>query len=194
MKKREAVHMVGFLTFVTVMSFTPRPNTLMAMTEGQTKGFRRGLVFNFGILIGLLTIGGVISIFSSIFQSNMLVVNGLKIIGSIYLLYLAYHVAVSKPGDNASAGSHPLMTGALLQATNIKCYLYFVTGMGTFIIAGVWGSFPVKFGLMVIIGILGTLTWTLAGQLIQRFYNDHYRLLNVIVALLLVYSVWDLWQ
>lgn len=186
--------MVGFLTFVTVMSFTPGPNTIMAMTEGQTKGFRRGLVFNFGILIGLLIIGGIISVFASIFQQFPLIILALKLIGSGYLLYLAYHVFISKPGDNASAGAHPFMTGALLQATNIKCYLYFVTGMSTFMITGIWGSLPAKFGLMILIGILGTLTWTLAGQMIQRFYNDHYRLLNSIVALLLVYSVYDLWQ
>lgn len=185
--------MVGFITFVTVMSFTPGPNTLMAMTEGQTKGFRRGLVFNFGILLGLLVIGGIISVFSSIFQRYALVVTSLKVVGSFYLLYLAYHVFISKPGDNAAAGDHPMIKGALLQTTNIKCYLYFVTGMSTFIIAGFWGSLPVKFGLMVIIGILGTLTWTLAGQLIQRFYDQHYRILNAFVALLLVYSVIDLW-
>lgn len=60
-------------------------------------------------------------------------------------------------------------------------------------ITGVWGSLPSKFALMILIGILGTLTWTLAGQLIQRFYQAHYRLLNGCVALLLVYSVYDLW-
>lgn len=185
--------MVGFLTFVTVMSFTPGPNTIMAMTEGQTKGFRRGLVFNFGILVGLLVIGGIISVFSSLFQHYPLVILMLKLIGSAYLLYLAYHVAISKPGENASAGDHPFLTGALLQTTNIKCYLYFVTGMSTFMITGVWRSLPSKFALMILIGILDTLTWTLAGQLIQRFYQAHYRLLNGCVALLLVYSVYDLW-
>ena len=107
--------MTGFLAFITVMSFTPGPNTIMAMSEGQQKGFRKGLVFNLGILFGLIIIGGVISLFASIFQQYESVVFGLKIIGSLYLLYLAYHVLISHPDSAAAAGQHPFMAGALLQ-------------------------------------------------------------------------------
>ncbi len=61
--------MTGFLAFITVMSFKTGPNTIMAMSEGQQKGFRKGLVFNSGILFGLIIIGGVISLFASIFST-----------------------------------------------------------------------------------------------------------------------------
>ncbi|MGO2299590.1 LysE family translocator [Paucilactobacillus nenjiangensis] len=186
--------MTGFLAFITVMSFTPGPNTIMAMSEGQQKGFRKGLVFNLGILFGLIIIGGVISLFASIFQQYESVVFGLKIIGSLYLLYLAYHVLISHPDSAAAAGQHPFMTGALLQATNIKCYLYFVTGMSTFAVAGLWGTVPMKFTIMILFGIVGTLTWTLAGQLIQNFYSARYRGINLIVSALLVFSAYDLWR
>lgn len=185
--------MIGFFTFVSVMSFTPGPNTIMAMSEGQQKGFNRGLVFNSGIFVGLVLIGGIISLFASLFQRHELMVTIVKLVGTLYLLYLAYHVLLSQPGDSAAAGGHPFVTGMLLQATNIKCYLYFITGMSTFTIAGLFGTFPVKLGLMVVIGILGTLTWTLAGQLIQTFYQHHFRILNVFIALLLLFSAYDLW-
>ncbi|MFD0897511.1 LysE family transporter [Loigolactobacillus binensis] len=185
--------MLGFLTFVTVMSFTPGPNTIMAMATGQQKGFRRGLTFNFGILFGLLLLGLIVAAFAAFFQRSNSIVTLIKIIGTLYLLYLAYHVFRSQPGDNTAVGTHPFMTGMLLQATNVKCYLYFITGLSTFTIAGLAGSLPARLSLMVGLGILGTLTWTLAGQLIQRFYQNHFRLLNGVIALLLIFSAYDLW-
>lgn len=186
--------MIGFLTFIFIMSFTPGPNTIMAMSEGQQKGFRHGLIFNSGIFLGLLIIGGIVSIFASFFQNYPSVIFILKIIGSLYLLYLAYHTYISTPGNASAAGNHPLVTGLLLQTTNIKVYLYFITGMSTFLISGIFGELSMKFTLMVLIGVLGTLAWTIAGQLIQRFYNQHFKLLNSFVALLLVFSASDLWR
>lgn len=186
--------MFGFLTFVIIMSFTPGPNTIMAMSEGQQKGFRHGLIFNSGIFLGMLIIGGIVTIFASFFQNYPTIILVLKIIGSLYLLYLAYHTYISTPGDASAAGNHPLVTGLLLQATNIKVYLYFITGMGTFIISGIFGALPVKLTLMVLLGVLGTLAWTAAGQLIQAFYSRHFKLLNTFVALLLVFSAYDLWR
>ena len=186
--------MSGFLTFIFIMSFTPGPNTIMAMSEGQTNGFRKGLAFNWGILIGLISIGGIISLFTSILQKDTLIILILKMIGSAYLLYLSYHLLISKPDGSNSAGSHPLETGFLLQLTNIKCYLYFITGVSGFSITGFFGLLPIKFIIMITVGILGTLTWTLAGQLIQKFYLQHYQGLNLLIAGLLIFSVYDLWH
>lgn len=185
--------MIGFLTFVSVMSFTPGPNTIMAMSEGQEKGFRGGLIFNSGIFAGFIILGGIISLFASFFQQYDIVITIIKVIGTIYLLYLSYHVFISLPGESSAAGKHPFVTGLLLQSTNVKVYLYFITGLSTFAMSGLWGSLPGKLGLMVIIGVLGTLLWTLAGQLIQTFYKQHYRILNALIALLLLYSAYDLW-
>lgn len=51
-----------------------------------------------------------------------------------------------------------------------------------------------KFTIMILFGIVGTLTWTLAGQLIQNFYSARYRGINLIVSALLVFSAYDLWR
>lgn len=175
--------MFGYLLFVVTMSFTPGPNTLMAMSEGQQKGFRRSLIFNWGILVGLVIVGGVIALFANYFQQNQFVITAIKVFGAGYLLYLAYHVWQSTPTADAQTTTHPFLTGTFLQAMNVKAYLYFITGLSTFSIAGIWGEIPVKFGLMLVLGVLGTMTWTLAGQLLQTVYRRHYRSINAVIVL-----------
>lgn len=186
--------MIGYLIFAATMSFTPGPNTIMAMSEGQQKGFRRSLIFNWGILVGLLIVGGIIGFFASYFQHNQFVITAIKLFGAGYLLYLAHHVWRSTPATDQETTSHPFMTGVFLQAMNVKVYLAFITGLSTFSIAGIWGEIPVKFLVMLVLAILGTMTWTLAGQLLQTVYQQHYRSINTVIALLLCFSAYDIWR
>ena len=85
----------SYLLFITTMSFTPGPNTIMAMSEGQRKGFIRALPFNLGVLIGILFTLAIALVFSEPLKYNHSFIFIMKIIGTIYLLYLAYHVLIS---------------------------------------------------------------------------------------------------
>lgn len=185
--------MISFLIFVFVMSFTPGPNTIMAMVSGQNDGIKKSVPLNLGMLGGLVVIGALASIFASWIQSNETFVLVMKVVGSLYLAYLTYHVLISVPGsEDEEAGG--FMTGFLIQMTNVKVYLYFITGLGAFTLAGIWGHISVRLVLMVLIGSLGTFTWTILGQAINGVYKKHYRVFNVAISLLLVLSIVDLWR
>ncbi|WP_340180579.1 LysE family transporter, partial [Staphylococcus capitis] len=71
------------------MSFTPGPNTIMAMSEGQRKGFLRALPFNLGVLLGILLTLTVALLFSEPLKESQMFILIMKIIGTVYLLYLA---------------------------------------------------------------------------------------------------------
>ena len=45
---------ISFLTYAVVTAVTPGPNNILSMSNGNRKGFRGALPFNFGILVGLL--------------------------------------------------------------------------------------------------------------------------------------------
>ncbi|MFD1485278.1 LysE family transporter [Lacticaseibacillus baoqingensis] len=185
--------MLAFFSFVFVMSFTPGPNTIMAMVSGQKRGLRGSLRLNIGMAAGMGVIGFVAVFFASWLQNTPLFITAMKVVGSAYLLYLGYHVAISTPDDDGE-DSDRFTTGLLLQFTNIKCYLYFITGLGAFQLGSIMQYLPVRWAAMVVIGSLGTFAWTIGGQLINRFYHQHYRGLNVAVALLLVFAAIDLWR
>ncbi|MCI1283457.1 MAG: LysE family transporter [Lacticaseibacillus songhuajiangensis] len=184
--------MSAFLMFILIMSFTPGPNTIMAMVSGQQKGITRSLALNFGMLCGFAIIGGVLMFGTTWLANAPAVMTGLKVIGSAYLLYLSYHVFVSRPESAASAVGG-FTTGLLLQVTNVKVYLYFITGLTAFHLNGILANPWSKWLFMVLIGSVGTVTWTIAGSLINAFYQKHFRLVNTIVALLLIYATVDLW-
>ncbi|WP_125711022.1 LysE family transporter [Lacticaseibacillus porcinae] len=185
--------MLAFISFIVIMSITPGPNTIMAMVSGQTRGFAKSWQLNLGMAVGMGAIGIVAGLFADWLQHTPTFIGAMKVIGSAYLLYLAYHVAVSRP-DHATAESGAFTTGLLLQLTNIKVYLYFITGLGAFSLPGILSTIPARWALMVIVGSLGTFLWTGGGQLINAFYQKHFRVVNSFVALLLVFSAIDLWR
>ncbi|HAT55293.1 MAG TPA: transporter [Lactobacillus sp.] len=190
-------HMLSFLTFNWIMAITPGPNTIMALSEGQNKGFRRGLSFNFGSFIGFWLVGLLVAGLSATVFDNPQLTAVLKVIGSLYLIYLAIHSLMPASAIKTTDGlRHPICSAILLQATNIKIYLYYIAGLTGFatVFPNTQYSLLFKLIIMVTIGILGTLIWTLIGNYLKTFYDHHHRSVNLVVALLLLVSVIDLWR
>lgn len=175
------------------MSFTPGPNTIMAMSEGQRKGFLKALPFNFGMFIGILITLCVSLLFSEPLKHSHTFIIIMKIIGTLYLLYLAYHVLIYKPEHAQNALDRPILKGILIQATNIKAMLYFLTGLTTFTLPSHYEHTYIRSILLIVIGIAGAITWSLFGQLMNKLYQQHYKVINIIIAILLLYSVIELW-
>ncbi|NVY96165.1 LysE family transporter [Lactobacillus sp. DCY120] len=185
--------MGSYLSFLVVMSFTPGPNTICALSEGQRKGFQRSLAFNGGVFLGLWGMCILGACFATLFQQQREFQIFLKICGSIFLLYLAWQMLSAGLTKTKAASEHPLVKGLLMQVTNVKGYVYTITGLTGFTLPSFWNEIAVRAGLIVGIGVLGTLLWTLLGVVFVRFYRCHQRLVNGIVSLLLVYSAIELW-
>ena len=81
------------------------------------------------------------------------------------------------------------MMGLLLQLLNVKIIVYGLTMFSSFILPHE-SRIPVFFLFAVylmILGAIGNLIWAFAGNVLKRFYTDHYKLMNTIMALLLVW-------
>lgn len=116
--------MLAFLSFIIVMSFTPGPNTIMAMVSGQKRGFRASINLNWGMLFGVIIIGTLAAFLADWLQKAPSFITVMKVVGSLYLAYLTYHVFISKPTQNDDEIGD-FFTGLLLPLTNIKVYLIF---------------------------------------------------------------------
>lgn len=185
--------MGAFIVFICVMSFTPGPNTIMAMLSGQNVGIKKSIPLNLGMALGFASIGIIIMLCASEFQGNKTVLLLMKIVGSLYLSYLTYHVYISKPQEN-NTQILGFKNGLLVQLSNVKVYLYFLTGLSAYNITGNLGNVFVRWMIMVILGSLGTFTWTLFGQLIETVYRSHYKIFNSVISILLIISIIDLWR
>ena len=89
---------LALAAFSFVSSMTPGPNNLMLMASGTNFGFARTGPHMLGVALGfvlmvLLVALGVGAVFSAIPGA----MTALKITSTVYLLYLAWRIAVSPP-------------------------------------------------------------------------------------------------
>lgn len=112
----------------------------------------------------------------------------MKYIGAAYILWLAIHIAISKPEKDDDSRSASYMKGFLLQFVNVKIYLFGMTALTGYIT-----DYHTSLTALVIaelfiatLGSFATLTWIGMGALLQKFYLKHYRIINILLALTLV--------
>ena len=115
---------IGLVTFYFVMYVTPGPNNAMVLTSGVKFGFSKTIPHMSGITIGHVCQIVVVCLgFGKIFQMFPNIQNALKIICSLYLLYLGYKIigSFSKIKED---GSRPLKfyEASLFQLVNPKAW------------------------------------------------------------------------
>lgn len=120
--------------FVFLTSVTPGPNTLMLVASGMNYGYRRTLPHIFGVVLGfgtlvLLCAAGVGQIYQLYPEFRWV----LKILGTVYLLYLAYRVATAEKTRRSNAANALTTRGAMaFQFVNPKAWVMSLTTVSTF--------------------------------------------------------------
>ena len=178
-----------FLAYVLVTAGTPGPNTLMSMGNGSRLGFRRALPFNFGIWAGfsvvMLLCAALCGVLDTLIPKVRL---PMLVLGAAYMLYLAIHIWQSGPAE-ARAGRSGVLPGLLLQFVNPKIYIYGIVSMEAYILPNI--SSPAVVALFALglafTGFVLTLCWSAFGSLLGRLFSRHARVVNKILALLLVW-------
>lgn len=188
---------VNFLIYLWVTAITPGPNNIMSMNFGTRLGFKKSLPFNLGVFASVLLLSFIASFLGqAIFTYLPGIKNIIKWIGIAYLLWLAYHTFVAGPINSSENFEGATFTrGAILQFINVKVILYCITSMSTFVLP--YESNPLVISLwallMAILAFVATCIWSAFGSIFRTLFSDHYRLVNAIMALLLVYCAWSLY-
>jgi threonine/homoserine/homoserine lactone efflux protein len=172
------------------MIFTPGPNNIMSMNNAARKGLRMALPFNFGVLIGtffVLIFGLVFSsvLFTLIPQIHL----PMKILGAAYMLYLALKTVMPSKAQEQNGSGVNFAAGIVLQFLNPKLVIFAITIMATFVLPW-FTSKPILFCFVLFITITGfvsTVCWAAFGSLFSRIFIQHGRILNIVMAALLVY-------
>ena len=115
---------IGLVTFYFVMYVTPGPNNAMVLTSGVKFGFSKTIPHMSGITIGHVCQTVVVCLgLGKIFQMFPNIQNVLKIICSLYLLYLGYKI-IGSFNKIKEDGSRPLKfyEASLFQLVNPKAW------------------------------------------------------------------------
>ncbi len=185
----------AFFSYIFLTAITPGPNNIMAMTCGSKYGFKKGLKFCFGVFIGFLIIISLCTFLGTILFNLMpKIAPFIKYAGAVYILYLAYKTLKDKPkeeSDNLIDEKKLILNGMLLQFINPKLIIYGITSMSTFILPhfktfNILSFFILALSLM---GLLCTILWNTFGVGFNVLFKKHYKILNIILSILLIYCV-----
>lgn len=185
---------LALAAFAFVSSITPGPNNLMLLASGANFGFRRtlphmlGIGVGFGVMIVLVGLG-LVRIFDAFPVAHLV----LTVVGTAYLLWLAWKIANAQPPDSARVGAKPFsfVQAALFQWVNPKAWQMALTAITLYApdrstVAILWVAL-----VFALINLPSVSTWTVLGQQMRRVLSNPVRLraFNWSMAALLVASL-----
>ncbi len=187
---------VALCLFAIATSITPGPNNIMLLASGVNFGLRRTLPHTLGISIGfcvlLLSVGLGLGFLFTAFPPLHL---ALKVVGSIYMLYLAFKIANSRSlSQQGSQKSRPMtfVEAALFQWVNPKAWVMAISSMSLY-------TNPARpYSSMVAVAVIfSVLNWpscsvrAVFGTALRGFLADPVRLkwFNIGMGVLLAASV-----
>jgi len=186
---------LSFLSYIIIVTYTPGPNNIMTMNIAKNEGFKKSLKFVFGVFVGAFILMVLCMLFSAFLYSAVPKIQlPMKILGAAYMTFLIVKTLVPKkkedsPGDKKSNVN--FFIGITLQFINPKAILYGITTMSSFILP-YYNQIPILllFALLLaFVGLTGLLVWALFGSLFSVLFNKHGKILNIFMALLLVYCI-----
>ena len=186
----------SFLTYAIITAVTPGPNNIMSMSNGIRKGFRGALPFNLGILTGFSLVMLLCTAFCRLLSSFIPRIKlPMLLAGACYMLYLAWETFRSSASVESSHSHDGFLPGLLLQFINPKIYIYCIMSMEAYILPYYAGQSLLLFGfalLLAFIGFVFTLLWSAFGSGFKWLFSRHARMVNTVMALLLVYCAFSL--
>lgn len=189
-------YVVGnFLIYCVINAFTPGPGNILALNTVTNYGWKKGKPLFFGIFAGYYAVQIICALFVYGVSSFLPgVMDVLKYVGAAYILYLAIHIAVSRPAEEQGEKSASFLKGFLLQFVNVKIYMFGITALTGFVVDYNSSLAALLLFEIVIatIGTIATCTWIAGGLLIQKFYLKHYRIINIVLALTLLECVYSI--
>ena len=182
--------------FAFVAAITPGPNNLMLMTSGVKSGFSRtlphltGVILGFALMVALVGLG-----LDVILQRYPQILPIMRVVGSIYMIWLALTIALAKPISEMEPGGRPIgfFAAAGFQWVNPKAWVMALSALATYagVVDGYTGSVLVIAALSGLITIPCSSAWTLFGASLSRLLRDPRvaRPFNWTMAALLVASI-----
>ncbi|MBG22097.1 MAG: lysine transporter LysE [Idiomarinaceae bacterium] len=187
---------IAVLFFAFSTTITPGPNNVMIMSSGVNYGVRAsmphflGICFGFPLMVLLVGFG-----FGVIFEKFPNLHQLIKVVGVVYLLWLAWHIASAEPKAIKRGDKKPFTfwQAALFQWVNAKAWMMasgavaaYTTVQGNPVMEVV--AITLAFLLMAFpcVGV-----WLLFGSLLRKVLSNSIfqRVFNITMGLILVASI-----
>ncbi|MFP3831408.1 LysE family transporter [Chryseobacterium sp. SIMBA_028] len=187
----------SFFIYSVLTALLPGPNNILALNSSMKLGYQKSKTLLLGIYSGFTLVMVLTAFFTEfLLNSYGFFLNYLKYVGAGYLIYLAWSVMFSKPSeigfkqdDPFSSSTENFWKGFLLQLVNIKIIIYGITAFSSFIFPQfkqLWIILVFAF-VLSFVGNSATWIWAVAGEKLHKFLKRHYKVVNIIMGILLLY-------
>jgi threonine/homoserine/homoserine lactone efflux protein len=191
---------IALLIFLIPLAYSPGPGNIFFATNGARFGFRSTLALTLGYHLAtvLVTIGIGLG-FISILNRFPFIFSAIKIIGALYVLWLAWKLFRSGIFESAQepipAG---FMDGVVLLVLNPKAYFIIAVMFSQFLSPSAESQFNLVIWISVIFTINNFIAfslWTVLGDTLARVFRNenNAKVLNTIFGLMLaIVAIWML--
>ena len=182
----------SLILFCLVTSCTPGPNNILASYSGFNFGIKKtlplmsGVAFGYTLMLTFVNFGLIV-----IFKNYPIIQQIIKVIGSIFLIYLAYKISFSTSNSNIlQKNPVKFFDTFLFQFINPKAIIVATIMVSTFVDSNnnyIRESFWV-IGVNFIFAWFSITFWTLLGKFLRKFAtNDKFiKIFNYIMSFLLI--------
>ena len=162
--------------FLFVGAFSPGPNNLLASYSGFNFGIKKTLPLVYGVTFGfpivLITVNSGLAI---VFNKFPVFQEILKILGSGFLIYMAYKIAFGNKSDEKEIKNPAKFFNMIIfQFINPKAVLIAIITVSTFISQNenfVRDSIIV-ISFAIFFSFTSIMSWSVLGKFLQRFANN----------------------
>lgn len=162
----------SLLVFALITCGTPGPNNMLLTAAGANLGVRRSLPMLFSVVTGLNLVMLATALgLGVLLHSHPLLHTALKVLGSLYLLWLAIKLAqAGEPGERSLSEMPRWHQAALLQLLNPKGWFMALSAIGGFTLAeeAYWPSALAILLTFFGMGIVTGGVWVLFGAQVRR--------------------------
>ncbi|PHM28838.1 LysE family translocator [Xenorhabdus budapestensis] len=189
-------------TFMFISAITPGPNNMLLTSSGANFGLCRSLILLLGIVLGMQTV----LLLSAFGIAALLLVypaihTGLKVLGSLYLLWLAWKTVTAqyKRLEATQSLGIPIKghQGWLLQFLNPKAWMMGLGAISSYSLAGdlYIHSILVISVVMLLCNTVTGMIWLILGAMIGRLLKSRtaWFTFNIVMGLLTAACVPLIW-
>ena len=183
------------ILFGIATAFTPGPNNILSSYSGFNFGFKKTIPLMLGVILGWTTM---LTVMASgliiIFQKYIFLQSVIKILGTIFLIYLAYKIAFSSTNESENIKKPVLFFDTFLfQFINPKGVMVAMIAVSTFI--DVQNNYLRDATIVIItyffMAVFSVSSWCLLGKYLRKFATskNFIKKFNYIMSFLLIVCV-----